>query len=66
MRKFAPVIALIMLSDMVPEKRAEITARAADYAHSRSVIAAVIMQRDDFKAEFTEARANCEMISACD
>lgn len=64
----------IVLSDMVPEKRAEIMARAADYAHNRivggihypsdvemgkiagSVIAAVIMQRDDFKAEFAEAK----------
>jgi acid phosphatase (class A) len=65
----------IVLSDMVPEKRAEIMARAAEYAHNRviggihypsdvemgkisgSVIAAIIMQHDDFKAEFTEAKA---------
>jgi acid phosphatase (class A) len=65
----------IVLADMVPEKRAEIMARAAEYAHNRvvggihypsdvemgkisgSVIAAIIMQHDDFKAEYAEARA---------
>jgi acid phosphatase (class A) len=65
----------IVLSNMVPEKRAEIMARAAEYAHNRvvggihypadvemgkiagSVIAAIIMQHDDFKAEFAEAKA---------
>jgi acid phosphatase (class A) len=65
----------IVLSDMVPEKRAEIMARAAEYAHNRivggihyasdvdegkiagSVIAAIIMQHDDFKAEFAEAKS---------
>ena len=65
----------IILSDMVPEKRAEIMARAADYAHNRvvggihypsdveegkiagSVIAAIIMQRDDFKSEFAQAKS---------
>jgi acid phosphatase (class A) len=64
----------IVLSDMVPEKRAQIMARAAEYAHNRvvggihyasdvemgkvsgSVIAAIIMQHDDFKAEFAEAK----------
>lgn len=65
----------IVLSDMVPEKRAAIMARAADYAHNRvvagihypsdvemgkiagSVIAAIVMERPDFKAEFAEAKA---------
>jgi acid phosphatase (class A) len=65
----------IVLSDMVPEKRAEIMARAAEYAHNRvvggihfpadvevgkiagSVIAAIIMQREDFKTEFAEAKS---------
>ncbi|MBZ9891118.1 phosphatase PAP2 family protein [Mesorhizobium sp. BR1-1-3] len=65
----------IILSDMVPEKRAEILARAAEYAHNRevggihyasdvemgrisgSVIAAVLLNRDDFKAEYEVARA---------
>lgn len=65
----------IILSDMVPEKRAEIMARAAEYAHNRevggihyasdvemgkisgSVIAAVLLNRDDFKAEYEAARA---------
>ena len=64
-----------ILSDMVPEKRAEIMARAAEYAHNRevggihyasdvemgkisgSVIAAVLLNRDDFKAEYEVARA---------
>ena len=65
----------IILSDMVPERRAEIMARAAEYAHNRevggihyasdvemgkisgSVIAAVLLNRDDFKAEYEVARA---------
>ena len=65
----------IVLSDMVPEKRAAIMARAAEYAHNRvvggihypadvevgkiagSVIAAIIMQREDFKTEFAEAKS---------
>ena len=65
----------IVLSNMVPEKRAEIMARAAEYAHNRvvggihypsdveegkiagSVIAAIIMQRDDFKSEFAQAKS---------
>jgi acid phosphatase (class A) len=65
----------IVLSDMVPEKRAEIMARAAEYAHNRvvggihypsdveegkiagSVIAAIIMQRDDFKSAFAQAKS---------
>lgn len=65
----------IILSDMVPEKRAEIMARASKYAHNRvvggihfasdvemgrisgSVIAAVLLNRDDFKAEYEVARA---------
>jgi acid phosphatase (class A) len=65
----------IILADMVPEKRAEIMARAAEYAHNRvvggihypsdvemgkisgSVIAAVLLNRDDFKAEYEAARA---------
>lgn len=65
----------IILSDMVPEKRAEIMARAAEYAHNRevggihyasdvemgkisgSVIAAVLLNRGDFKAEYEAARA---------
>ena len=65
----------IILADMVPEKRAEIMARAAEYAHNRevggihyasdvemgkisgSVIAAVLLNRDDFKAEYEVARA---------
>jgi acid phosphatase (class A) len=65
----------IILSDMVPEKRAEIMARAAEYAHNRvvggihypsdiemgkisgSVIAAVLLSRPDFKAEFEVARS---------
>ena len=65
----------IILSDMVPEKRAEIMARAADYAHNRvvggihypsdieagkisgSVIAAVLLSRPDFKAEYEVARS---------
>lgn len=65
----------IILSDMVPEKRAEIMARAAEYAHNRevggihyasdvemgkisgSVIAAVLLNRDDFKAEYDVAKA---------
>ena len=65
----------IILADMVPEKRAEIMARAAEYAHNRevggihyasdvemgkisgSVIAAVLLNRDDFKAEYDVARA---------
>ncbi|MCF6123123.1 phosphatase PAP2 family protein [Mesorhizobium sp. M7A.F.Ca.CA.001.07.2.1] len=65
----------IILSDMVPEKRAEIMARASEYAHNRvvggihfasdvemgrisgSVIAAVLLNRDDFKAEYEVARA---------
>ncbi|AEH86750.1 acid phosphatase [Mesorhizobium opportunistum] len=65
----------IILADMVPERRAEIMARAAEYAHNRivggihypsdvemgkisgSVIAAVLLNRDDFKAEYEVARA---------
>lgn len=65
----------IILADMVPEKRAEIMARAAEYAHNRvvggihypsdvemgkisgSVIAAVLLNRDDFKAEYDVAKA---------
>jgi acid phosphatase (class A) len=65
----------IILADMVPEKRAEIMARAAAYAHNRvvggihypsdvemgkisgSVIAAVLLNRDDFKAEYDVAKA---------
>lgn len=65
----------IILADMVPEKRAQIMARAAEYAHNRevggihyasdvemgkisgSVIAAVLLNRDDFKAEYEVARA---------
>ncbi|MCQ8874473.1 phosphatase PAP2 family protein [Mesorhizobium sp. LMG17149] len=65
----------IILSDMVPEKRAEIMARASKYAHNRvvggihfasdvemgrisgSVIAAVLLNRDDFRAEYEVARA---------
>ncbi|MDX8481427.1 phosphatase PAP2 family protein [Mesorhizobium sp. VK24D] len=65
----------IILSDMVPEKRAEIMARAAEYAHNRvvggihypsdvemgkisgSVIAAVLLSRPDFKAEYEVARS---------
>ncbi|MDX8456088.1 phosphatase PAP2 family protein [Mesorhizobium sp. VK9D] len=65
----------IILSDMVPEKRAEIMARAAEYAHNRvvggihypsdvemgkisgSVIAAVLLGRPDFKAEYEVARS---------
>ncbi|MGX7874308.1 acid phosphatase [Mesorhizobium sp. ORM6] len=65
----------IILADMVPERRAEIMARAAEYAHNRvvggihypsdvemgkisgSVIAAVLLNRDDFKAEYDVARA---------
>ena len=65
----------IILADMVPEKRAEIMARAAEYAHNRvvggihypsdvemgkisgSVIAAVLLNRDDFKAEYEVAKA---------
>lgn len=65
----------IILADMVPEKRAEIMARAAQYAHNRvvggihypsdvemgkisgSVIAAVLLNRDDFKAEYNVAKA---------
>ncbi|MCA0048825.1 phosphatase PAP2 family protein [Mesorhizobium sp. B283B1A] len=65
----------IILADMVPERRAEIMARAAEYAHNRvvggihypsdvemgkisgSVIAAVLLNRDDFKAEYEIARA---------
>ncbi|BCH08113.1 phosphatase PAP2 family protein [Mesorhizobium sp. 2RAF45] len=65
----------IILADMVPEKRAGIMARAAEYAHNRevggihyasdvemgkisgSVIAAVLLNRDDFKAEYEVARA---------
>ncbi|BCG78717.1 acid phosphatase [Mesorhizobium sp. 113-3-3] len=65
----------IILADMVPEKRAKIMARAAEYDHNRevggihyasdvemgkisgSVIAAVLLNRDDFKAEYEVARA---------
>lgn len=65
----------IILSDMVPEKRAAIMARAAEYAHNRevggihyasdiemgkisgNVIAAVLLNRDDFKAEYEVAKA---------
>ncbi|MEI9416636.1 acid phosphatase [Mesorhizobium sp. Cs1321R2N1] len=65
----------IILSDMVPERRAQIMARAAEFAHNRivggihypsdvemgkisgSVIAAVLLNRDDFKAEYDVARA---------
>ncbi|MFD1984936.1 phosphatase PAP2 family protein [Mesorhizobium newzealandense] len=65
----------IILSDMVPEKRAEIMARAAEYAHNRevggihyasdvemgkisgSVIVAVLLNRNDFKAEYDVAKA---------
>jgi acid phosphatase (class A) len=65
----------IILSDMVPEKRAEIMARAAEYAHNRevggihyasdvemgkisgSVIAAVLLNRDDFKAQYEVAKS---------
>lgn len=65
----------IILADMVPEKRAEIMARAAEYAHNRevggihyasdvemgkisgSVIAAILLNRDDFKAEYEVAKA---------
>jgi len=65
----------IILADMVPEKRAEIMARAAEYAHNRevggihyasdvemgkisgSVIAAVLLNRPDFKAEYEVARS---------
>ncbi|TGQ92096.1 phosphatase PAP2 family protein [Mesorhizobium sp. M8A.F.Ca.ET.208.01.1.1] len=65
----------IILSDMVPEKRAQIMARAAEFAHNRivggihfpsdvemgkisgSVIAAVLLNRDEFTAEYEVARA---------
>ncbi|MER9844507.1 phosphatase PAP2 family protein [Mesorhizobium australicum] len=65
----------IILSDMVPGRRAEIMARAAEFGHNRivggihypsdvemgkisgSVIAAVLLNRDDFKAEYDVARA---------
>jgi acid phosphatase (class A) len=65
----------IILSDMVPEKRAEIMARASEYANNRvvagihyrsdvemgkiagSVIAAVLLGRDDFKTEFEQAKS---------
>ncbi|ESY99678.1 phosphatase PAP2 family protein [Mesorhizobium sp. LNHC209A00] len=65
----------IILSDMVPERRAEIMARAAEFGHNRivggihypsdvemgkisgSVIAAGLLNRDDFKAEYDVARA---------
>ena len=65
----------IILSDMVPEKRAAIMARAAEYAHNRevggihyasdiemgkisgNVIAAVLLNREDFKAEYHVAKA---------
>ena len=65
----------IILADMVPEKRAEIMARAAEYAHNRevggihyasdvemgkisgSVIAAILLSRPDFKAEYEVARS---------
>ncbi|MEI9408776.1 phosphatase PAP2 family protein [Mesorhizobium salmacidum] len=65
----------IILSDMVPERRAQIMARAAEFAHNRivggihypsdvemgkisgSVIAAVLLNRDDFKVEYEVARA---------
>ncbi|TPK93757.1 phosphatase PAP2 family protein [Mesorhizobium sp. B2-4-12] len=65
----------IILSDMVPEKRAEIMARASEFAHNRivggihfpsdvemgkisgSVIAAVLLNRDDFRAEYEVAKA---------
>lgn len=65
----------IILSDLVPERRAEIMARAAEFGHNRivggihypsdvemgkisgSVIAAVLLNRDDFKAEYDVARA---------
>ncbi|TGT46431.1 phosphatase PAP2 family protein [Mesorhizobium sp. M8A.F.Ca.ET.165.01.1.1] len=65
----------IILSDMVPEKRAQIMARSAEFAHNRivggihypsdvemgkisgSVIAAVLLNREDFKAEYEVARA---------
>ncbi|MEI9430611.1 acid phosphatase [Mesorhizobium sp. Cs1299R1N3] len=65
----------IILSDMVPERRAQIMARAAEFAHNRivggihypsdvemgkisgSVIAAVLLNRDDFKTEYDVARA---------
>ncbi|WP_307274913.1 acid phosphatase [Labrys wisconsinensis] len=64
----------IVLSDMVPEKRAEIMARAWEFGDNRviggihfrsdvemgriagSLIAANIMTRDDFKAEYEVAR----------
>lgn len=65
----------IVLSDMVPEKKAEIMARAWEYGNNRivggihlrsdvemgrisgSVIAAIIMKHDDFKAEYEPAKA---------
>ena len=65
----------IVLANMVPEKRAEIMARAWDYGNNRvvggihfrsdvemgrisgSIIAARIMQQDEFKAEFEGAKA---------
>jgi acid phosphatase (class A) len=56
----------IILADMVPEKRAEIMARAQEFANNRvvagmhvpsdSVIAAEIMGHDDFKAEYADAK----------
>jgi len=68
---------------MVPEKRAEIMARAAQYAHNRvvggihypsdvemgkisgSVIAAVLLNRDDFKAGYDVAKAELAPTLAC-
>jgi acid phosphatase (class A) len=65
----------VVLSNMVPEKRAEIMVRAWDYGNNRvvggihyrsdveagriagTVIAANIMSRDDFRAEFETAKA---------
>ncbi len=65
----------IVLSDMVPEKRAEIMSRAAAYRENRviggvhyrsdieagriagSVIAAIIMQHEDFKTEYAAAKS---------
>lgn len=65
----------IILADMVPEKRADIMARAWEYGHNRvvagihypsdvemgrisgTVIAEELMRRDDFKAEYEQAKA---------
>jgi acid phosphatase (class A) len=70
----------VILADMVPEKRAQIMARAWDFGHSRllagihypsdiemgrisgTVIAATIMRRDDFKAEYGPAKAELRAV----